>query len=223
MSELRVGPPVAVGYEALPERGTGPGVLVLHSWWGLNAFFRELCDRLAAAGFVAVAPDLWGGAVATTVAEAEQLLQQRDAAATEQALADALAHLAAHPAGSGAELGVIGCSMGAAWAINLAGSHPQIKAVTLFYGIGEGDFAAMQAAFLGHFAEGDPWEEDEWVQQTENGLREAGREVQFHWYAGAGHWFFEADRDDAYNAEAAGLAWERTLAFLRERLPGNST
>jgi carboxymethylenebutenolidase len=209
---------VAVGYEAIPAAGAGPGVLVLHAWWGLNGVFRELCDRLAAAGFVAVAPDLWGGTVATTVDEAERLLQQRDDAAMFAAVSDALAYLRAHPAVRGEALGAIGFSMGAAWALALAGTHPELRAVTLFYGNGEADFAATPAAFLGHFAENDPWEPDEFVQGTEAAMRAAGRQVQFHRYSGVGHWFFERDRPDAYNPAAANLAWERTLAFLHEQL-----
>lgn len=218
MSELRPGAPLAVGYEALPPGGTGPGVLVLHAWWGLNDFFRGVCDRLAAAGFVVVAPDLWGGTLATTVAEAEGLIQQRDNGAMAQAVAGALAHLRGHPAVRGAGLGAVGFSMGAAWAIDAAGSHPELTAVTLFYGIGEGDFAAMRAAFLGHFAEGDPWEPDEGVRWLEGALRDAGHTVSFHRYADVGHWFVEEDRPDAYSPDAARLAWERSLAFLHERL-----
>lgn len=218
MAELKPGAPVAVGYEALPATGEGPGVLVLHAWWGLNDFFRGLCDRLAAAGFVVVAPDLWGGTVATTVPEAESLLQQRDEAATFQAASDALAHLRSHPAVRGERLGAVGFSMGAAWAVYLAGVRPDLKAVALYYGIGEGDFAAAQAAFLGHFAEDDPWEPEEGVRWLEGALREAGRDREFHRYPGVGHWFVEEDRPDAYSPAAAELAWERTLAFLRERL-----
>ena len=218
MSELRAGAPLAVGYESLPTSGEGPGILVLHAWWGLNDFFRDLCDRLATAGFVVVAPDLWGGTVATTVAEAEGLLQQRDGKAISQAVEDAIAYLRAHPATRGKGLGALGFSMGAAWALDVAGSHPELRAIVLFYGVSEGNFAAMQAGFLGHFAENDPLESEEGVRWLEGELRGAGCEVQFHRYADVSHWFFEEDRPDAYNASAATLAWERTLAFLRERL-----
>lgn len=218
MRELRAGRPVAVGYEALPASGEGPGILVLHAWWGLNDFFRGLCDQLAAAGFVVVAPDLWGGTVATTVAEAEGLLQQRDGEAMSQAVEEAIVHLREHPATRGKGLGALGFSMGAAWALDAAGSHPELRAIVLFYGVSEGNFATMQAAFLGHFAENDPWEPEEGVRWLEGELRGAGREVQFHQYPNTGHWFFEEDRPDAYNAPAATLAWERTLAFLHERL-----
>jgi carboxymethylenebutenolidase len=218
MGDLQPGTPVAVGYEALPASGAGPGVLVLHAWWGLNGVVRTICDRLAEAGFVAVAPDLWGGTVATTIEEAESLLEQRDGAAMEQATTDALTYLRAHPAVRGAKLGAIGFSMGAAWAIALSGEHPDLRAVALFYGCGETDYTAAGAAYLGHFAESDPYESEEYLQQMEAAMRAAGREVEIHRYAGVGHWFFEEDRPDAYNPAAASLAWERTLPFLRERL-----
>ncbi len=218
MAELTPGTPVAVGYEALPASGQGPGVLALHAWWGLNDFFRGLCDRLAAEGFVVVAPDLWGGVVATTVDEAQGLVDRHEGAALAQAAADALAHLEAHPAVRGGALGAVGFSLGAAYALELASARPQLAAVTIFYGTYPLDFAASRAAFLGHFAADDPFEPEESVRELEAAIRAAGREVQFHTYPATGHWFFEADRPDAYSPEAAALAWGRTLAFLRERL-----
>jgi carboxymethylenebutenolidase len=220
MAELRPGAPVAVGYEAAPASGEGPGVLLLHAWWGLNDFFRGLCDRLAAEGFVVVAPDLWGGTVATTIEEAEGLIshEQRNSAAMAQAVDGALEHLLRHPARRGDGVGALGFSMGAAWALDLAGRRPELRAVTIFYGAAEGDFAAARAAFLGHFAADDPWEPLEGVRQMEADMRAAGREATIHLYPGAGHWFLEDDRPDAYRPEAATLAWERTLGFLREKL-----
>ena len=115
--------------------------------------------------------------------------------------------------------------MGAAWAIELAtGERPDdFAAVVLFYGAGEGDFAPSRAAFLGHFAPGDEWEPDEGVAALEAAIRAAGKEVTFHRYPGAGHWFFEADRPDAYDPAAAELAWERTVAHLRRHLSRTGT
>lgn len=216
MSELTAGTPVARGYEAAPaDEQKGPGVLVLHAWWGLNGFFRELCDRLAAEGFVAVAPDLWGGAVATTEEQAQALLNQRDDAAIYEAVNGALEYLRTHPQVEGEQQGAIGFSMGAAWALYFAGARPDaLAAVTLFYGAGEADFAVARCAFQGHFAENDPWEPTEGVRQMEADMRSAGREVDFYFYPGAGHWFFEADRPDAYDYAAADEAWQRTLSFL---------
>lgn len=219
MPELRPGAPQAQGYEAVPEGGVGPGVLVLHAWWGLNDVMRGLCDRLAAAGFVATAPDLWGGAIATTQDEAQSLVDQADNPAIAAAVEAALEQLKGHPAVGGRPLAALGFSFGAAWALHLSAARPDdLRAATIFYGSYGVDFAAARAAYQGHFAADDPWEPAEGVAQMEADMRAAGREVAFYTYPATGHWFFEPDRPDAYNAGAAALAWERTLAFLRERL-----
>jgi carboxymethylenebutenolidase len=207
------------GYLALPDQGHGPGVLVLHAWWGLSSFFQELCDRLAAAGFVALAPDLYQGRSAATIDEAEALLKQRDFAAMQAIAEGALAYLQSHPAVRGEGLAALGFSMGAAWAAELASAAPDaIPAVVLFYGTVDADFAASRAAYLCHFAAADEWEPDEGVRQMEAAMRAAGREVTLHVYPGAQHWFFEANRPE-YNAAAAELAWRRTVEFLHKQLP----
>jgi carboxymethylenebutenolidase len=196
----------------------GPGVLVLHAWWGLNEVFKELCDRLAAEGFVALAPDLYGDKIAETVEEAQRLIDERDDEAIFHRVSAAIEALQADETVQGEAFGAIGFSMGAAWALYFSGIRPSLKACVLFYGNGEGDWGAAQAAYLGHFAEADPWEPTEGVEALEQALRTAGREVTFHQYAGTGHWFFENNRPDAYQADAADLAWQRTLAFLHEKL-----
>jgi carboxymethylenebutenolidase len=206
------------GYLALPDQGHGPGVLVLHAWWGLSSFFQELCDRLAAAGFVALAPDLYQGRSAATIDEAEALLKQRDFAAMQAIAEGALAYLQSHPAVRGEGLAALGFSMGAAWAAELASAAPDaIPAVVLFYGTVDADFAASRAAYLCHFAAGDEWEPDEGVRQMEAAMRAAGREVTLHVYPGAQHWFFETDRPE-YNPQASKLAWQRTAEFLQKQL-----
>jgi carboxymethylenebutenolidase len=203
------------GYLALPEQQYGPGVIVLHAWWGLNSFFQELCDRLARAGFVAFAPDLYQGRIATTIDEAEALLDQRDSEAMQAIAAGALRYFRAHPAVRGDSVAALGFSMGAAWAADLASAAPaDIHGVVLFYGTVAADFAQAQAAYLGHFAENDEWEPLDGVRQMEADLCAAGRSVTLHFYPGAQHWFFETNRPE-YNAEAAELAWQRTIDFLR--------
>jgi carboxymethylenebutenolidase len=109
--------------------------------------------------------------------------------------------------------------MGSAWAIDASAEWPDdLRAAVLFYGAGDADFAKARAVYQGHFAEADPWEPDEYVRQMESAMAAAGRSATIYRYPGVGHWFFEPDRPDAYAPEAAALAWERTLAFLRQQL-----
>lgn len=209
--------PAARGYLAQPARGTGPGVLVLHAWWGLNDTIRAICDRLAGAGFVALAPDLYHGAVASTIADAETLAQalfkERLRASAE--VIDATRFLGERAEGADRGLAVLGFSLGASYALDLAAAAPaQIGKVVIYYGTGGDDFGDARAAFLGHFAADDPYEPRAYVDQVEEAIRRAGRPVTFHHYPGTGHWFAEPDRTDAYDEAAATLAWERTLDFL---------
>jgi carboxymethylenebutenolidase len=213
-------------YLAVPSSGKGAGVLVLHAWWGLNDFFREFCDRLAQEGFVALAPDMFSGEVARTVEEAKQHQSNWD---EEQIvppiILPAMEELRKHPAVSGNGLGAVGFSMGAYWALWLAQQKPElIRAVTIFYGTngGEGDFQQSKAAFLGHFAERDPYETPEAIRELEKILKSANRPTTFYTYPGVGHWFFEKDRQDAYDAQTAQLAWKRTIDFLHQQLEGGS-
>ncbi len=209
------------GHLAGPRSGKGPGVLVLHAWWGLNDTIRDVCDRLAALGFVAYAPDLYHGKVATTIEEAESLSSQLNRN-TEQAKADTLAalqRLADCADDQTQGIGVIGFSLGAYYALQLSGNAPErVRAVVAFYGTGDGDFQRATASYLGHFADDDPYEPAEAIDWLANALQASQRPATFYHYAGVGHWFFEPDRTDAYHASAAALAWERTVAFLRQNL-----
>jgi carboxymethylenebutenolidase len=207
----------AGGYLARPERGEGPGVLVLHAWWGLNDTMRAVCTRLAEAGFVAFAPDLYHGKVADTIADAETLGKALDTnyLQAKAEIADATRFLGERAGQADRGLAVIGFSLGAYYALDLAAAAPEhIRSVVIFYGSGGGDFSTSRAAYLGHFAENDPYEPQSNVDDLEETLRRAGRPVTFYSYSGTGHWFFEPDRSEAYNQAAASLAWDRTLAFL---------
>lgn len=218
---LQVGPAGNRAYLATPDSGSGPGVLVLHAWWGLTSAFTDICDRLADEGYVALAPSLYAdGATAETIAEAEALRDTHDeeaeAGSVVPAAADQLREL---PAVTGEQIGAIGFSMGAYWALHLSQVRPDdVSAVVAVYGAGDGDFSTARAAYLGHFAENDDYEPLEYVRELEADIRAAGREVTFHVYPDTGHWFVEPNRTDAYNAAAAELVWERTLAFLKAQL-----
>jgi carboxymethylenebutenolidase len=218
---LQVGPGGNRAYLAVPENGTGAGVLVLHAWWGLTSVFVDVCDRLAAAGFVALAPSLFAeGATAATIAEAEALIEAHDRAPAEAeaVVQAAVEQLRGLPALTGAQIGVIGFSMGAYWALYVSQVRPDdVGAVVAVYGTDDGDYGTARAAYLGHFAEQDDFEPLEGVRALEERIRAAGREVTFHVYPGTGHWFVEPNRPE-YDAAAAELVWERTLAFLKARL-----
>ncbi len=208
------------GYLALPAGDTGPGVLVLHAWWGLTDHVRGVCDQLATDGFTALAPDLFDGRAATAVDEAEQGLAGEDP--------DTLAHLtrsSLHTLRSlshtpDGPVGVVGFSMGASMALWLAARVPaSVAATTVYYGDQEIDMAEAQSAFLGHFAEDDPYVDDDTLALLEAELHLDELEVEFHRYPGTRHWFAEDDRPE-HDPQAAALAWERTLAFLHRHLDG---
>lgn len=206
------------GFLAVPSTGKGSGVLVLHAWWGLNNSIKACCTRLADAGFIAFAPDLYHGKVADNIPEAEALGQALDAnhLQAKAEITEAAMFLSERAGRDGHGLAVIGFSLGAYYALDLASADPErICSVVLFYGTGPADFSKSGAAYLGHFAENDEFEPQSNVDDLEASLRRAGRPVTFYRYSGTGHWFFEPDRSQAYNQAAANLAWDRTLAFLR--------
>ena len=207
------------GYLAAPQTGQGAGVLVLHAWWGLNAFFRGVCDRLATEGFVALAPDLFQGQVATTIEAARSLRDERRPEPAHKMLTRAIEQLAKHPAVQGSTIGVVGFSMGGHWALGLS-QQPElpIGAAVTFYAARAGDYSTSRAAFLGHFAEKDDWVSDAALKKLRKSLETAGRIAELFVYPGTGHWFFESDRTDVYDSQAAELAWQRTVAFLHKHV-----
>src|SRR5258708_5947470 len=193
-------------YLAVPEHGSGPGVIVLHAWWGLTEPFRQVCDRLAEAGFVALAPDLYRGKTTASVEEAEALakaLVQEQASNDIRGAAQYLRQLG-QTRGHG-KLALIGFSLGGAYAfdtsIELA---EEIAAVVTFYTTYPGlDFRRAQAAYLCHFAENDPFEPDEAAAEMEQELKAAGRPTTCYTYPGTTHWFFESNPPHPYAPPAA--------------------
>lgn len=204
------------GFIAEPPTGRGAGVLVLHPWWGLNDTLKQMCEGLAQSGFVVLAPDLYRGAgVATSIEDAERMSNEIDVPRAEQAVLGAFDHLAAMVDGP---IGVVGFSMGVGYGLWLTRKRPdRVGALVLFYGTG-GE-AGEVAPVLGHFGEQDPYEPAEAVDELEQQLRGKGRLEAVHRYPGVGHWFAEPDRPE-FDAEAAALAWQRTLDFLRRKLVG---
>jgi carboxymethylenebutenolidase len=205
----------ARGYLALPAEANAPGVIVLHAWWGLNPFFRSLCDRLASEGFVAFAPDLNDGRIAQTVDEAQQIMSESDFERRRAIVAATPEFLQSWPEVRKEAFGLIGFSMGASWSLALSSERPDtIRKVVIFYGTEGSDFSRIKADVLGHFSDVDEWEPMDGVRAMETDMRTAGIDPLFYTYPGTSHWFFEQDRPE-YDPDAAELAWTRTLEFLR--------
>lgn len=207
-------------YVAVPDTGSGPGVLVLHSWWGLTAGTRAICDRLAGNGFVAMAPDLFGGAIAEDPEEGQDLLAGVDPNILVRDVLAASDVLQKLPAVTGERIGVLGMSMGASMGLWLSDrAAKEVCATVAFYGVQDISFADTSSAYLCHFAETDPYIDENAAAFLEAVLHlgDNDSEIIVHHYPGTSHWFFEPGQD-AYDAAAADLAWERTIDFLDRHL-----
>ena len=190
-------------------------MLVLHAWWGLKPFFKQVCDQLAEQGYTAFAPDLYQGDIAKTIDEAKAFHENHENEFMGAIVKAAKDHLAALQPGK--PIGVMGFSMGAAWSIMTAANEPDVAATVLFYGAYSPDFSKATSKILGHFAEVDEWEPMEGVQTMEQDLKNAGLDVTIHIYPGVAHWFMESDRPE-YDPASAQLAWDRTFEFLKKNL-----
>jgi carboxymethylenebutenolidase len=206
----------ANGYLALPSNSSAPGVMVMHAWWGLNPIFKKLCDKLAAEGFVAFAPDLNESRIAKTIDEAKEIMSSLDGQRKYDVAMAAVDFLRGRPEVRKEPFSSIGFSMGAAWSLVLAGERPDdFHKVVLYYGAGEADYSRLKLDVLGHFAEKDEWEDEKYINAMKDGMQSAGLKVDFHFYPNTSHWFFEGDRPE-FNPQAADVAWKRTLDFLRK-------
>ena len=209
------------GYLAAPEGGSGPGVLVIQEWWGLVDHIRDVCDRFAREGFVALAPDLYRGERAGDPDAAGRLMMGLEIPRAARDLEGAVQALLGHDRVAGSRIGAVGFCMGGQLALFAATRSPRIGAVVDFYGIHPNvslDLSGLSAAVLGIFAERDEFVPPEAARKLEADLRGADKRVHFEIYPGVGHAFFNDSRPDVYDARAAARAWSETLAFLRAEL-----
>ena len=211
------------GYLARPVDSATPqaGLIVIHEWWGLNENIRSVTERLAGEGYLALAVDLYGGEVADTPKGAMSLMRglQSNTDAASDNLRQAFAYL--EEATGGGRVGVIGWCLGGRWSLKTALLLPdQIDAAVIYYGPIVTDpeqLATLTMPIMGNFAENDPLAPLDSVAAFESNLRELGKQVDVKVYAGARH-AFSNPSGQAYDAEAAADAWQRSTAFLDRHL-----
>ena len=205
-------------YLAVPSNGSGPGLLVLHAYWGLTAHYRRMCNWLAAEGFVALAPSLFDGRSSDEPAEAEALMATLTDEGAERDLDAVVNALLARPERLVGPIGAVGFSMGGWAATKAAALRPEIGAVVAFYGISGGsDYSSSRAAFQVHYAE--PSDIDEQAQVAfANAVLGKGLPLKVYSYPSSRHGFANDDHPEDFDPAAAELAWSRALEFLRRHL-----
>ena len=206
-------------YLATPAAGKGPGVLVIQEWWGLVGHIKKVCDRFAASGFSALAPDMFHGKTASEPDGAGKLFMALNIAQAEKDLRGAAAYLLQHSAT--AKVGAVGFCMGGQLALFAATLNPSVGACVDFYGIHPNvkpDYSKLSGPVLGLFAEKDQFVNPAAARALDVAIKGAGRQSEIHIYPGVDHAFFNDERADVYNKEAAEDAWKRTTDFFRKHL-----
>ena len=193
-----------------PASGSGPGVLVAHPWWGLNRTIRDYGAALAREGFVVGLVDVFSGQTTTSIDEAEKLIRKHWDAA-DGTLAQGFSELS--DAVTVPRVGAVGFSFGGFHLLEQLGKQEKLGRVVTYYATHP--LPERHAPVLAHFAGEDEFESAEDVAAMTAALAAAGPANATYSYPGTKHWFAEADRPE-YNAAAAKLAFERTVAFLRK-------
>jgi carboxymethylenebutenolidase len=212
----------AYGYLALPALGSGPGLIVIQEWWGLTTQMAKMADRFAGEGYVALAPDLYGGATTHDEEEALQLLLELPVDRAARDLRGAVDYLLSRDEVVGESLGVVGFCMGGAFALQLAVQEGSKVAVAVaFYPTGymPDDYAGLRAPVLIHIGDRDEINPPTLAEDLNEKISAgAGRKPEIVHYP-AGHAFLnEEDLLGTYDAEQAKIAWGRTISFLRAHL-----
>lgn len=204
---------------ALPETMPAPAVLLVHEWWGLNDHIKATAQEFARHGYVALAVDLFDGAVAETPDRARELVRSVEGAEARDTLGAWMAWLRDHDRTTG-RIGTVGWCFGGAWSLN-ASLVAAADATVVYYGKvtpPASELEALEGPVLGHFAERDKWIDEEMVAGFRQEMEKAGRAGQLtvHWYS-ADHAFANPTQGN-YDKEDARTAWERTLAFFDTHL-----
>ena len=209
------------GYLAIPKKGRGPGVIVIQEWWGLVDHIKDVCDRFANEGYVALAPDMYHGETTTSPDEAGKLMMALQVDQAEKDLRGAIQYLLNHDATTSDKVGTVGFCMGGALSLYAASKNEQVGACVVFYGIHPNvkpDLPNLKAPVLGIYAEKDKSTPPEAVRDLEQQLRALGKSVEMHIYPDTDHAFFNDTRPGVYNRRAAEDAWRRTIEFFAKNL-----
>jgi carboxymethylenebutenolidase len=192
---------------------------VIQEWWGLNEHIKDVVDRVAAEGFVAIAPDLYHGESATEPDGAGKLMMALNLAEAGKDMSGAIDVLQQR---TGREkVGVVGFCMGGGLALVAACQRPDsVAAVAPFYGLipwasAQPDWSKLTAKVDGHYADKDGYFTPENAAALQAQLRELGKDATLHVYAGADHAFFNDTRPEVYDAAASATAWDRTIELFR--------
>jgi len=206
------------GYLAVPTSGTGPGVVVLQEWWGLVDHIKDVTDRFAADGFVALAPDLYQGESTTSPDDAGKLMMALDIGRVERDLRGAVQFLLGRPEVTTSHVGTVGFCMGGQLSLYAACENPAVGACVVFYGIHPNvkpNLSTLQAPVLGFFAEKDEFVPPVAARQLESDLQAAGKSADIAVFDGVDHAFFNDTRSEVYDAARAAECWSRMLSFYR--------
>ena len=210
----------ANGYLATPASGSGPGLVVIQEWWGLNDQIRGVADRFANVGYVALAPDLWRGKVATEPDEAGKLFMALNVDQAAKDLRGAVQYLSQQQAVGNRPIGVIGFCMGGQLALYAGTVAPEIGAIVDCYGVHpnvQPDFSKLRAPVLGIFGGNDEFVPPEAIQGLDKALNDAGIEHEFKTYPEADHAFLN-EQNPHYDEQRAQDAWATIDQFLDRHL-----
>jgi carboxymethylenebutenolidase len=212
------------GYLAIPSGGSGPAVIVIQEWWGLVPHIKSLADRFAAAGFVALAPDLYHGVATTEPDHAGKLMMGLAMEQAAKDIAGAADYLAGRSETSGEKIGVAGFCMGGSLALWSGTLSPRITTAVGFYPAIPWERMPMawsnydgKTAMI-HCSEEDGTSQAPGVQTAIRSITEAGGKCVVHDYPGTQHAFLNDDRPEVYDAAASASAWARTIEVFRSTL-----
>ncbi len=212
----------ATGYLATPAAGDGIPLVVIQEWWGLVPHIIDVCERFAAEGFLALAPDLYHGATTREPDEAGKLMMALNMQQAAKDISGAVDEVSLRSGDD--RVGITGYCMGGGLALVAATQRPdKVKACVPWYGLipwpdAQPHWDRLDAVVLGHYAENDAFFTPAAAEELAEKLRGLGKEVEIVIHAGTEHAFFNDTRPDVYNAPAALAAWNQTVGFLRSHL-----